>query len=269
MKHWILAAAFLCSTTVLAHDTWFEPLSRNARGELAMSLGTGDKFPAHDVAIGPDLMQSNGCRAAGASGKATRLRLLRSEDRSASYRVATGAAAGEPVTCWMQMHPIELQVADATADQYLKEIGAGPALRAQWDAMRARGVGWHERYVKSARIEWAGGDGVSGPLRTEPVGTPMDVLMSAPRQPVLVGDTVSFQVLRDGEALSDLPVEFVNDVSPIGLWRRTDAQGRVTMTLPLAGKWMLRGTDLRLSAANPDFWESRFVTLTFEVFPTQ
>ena len=39
------------------------------------------------------------------------------------------------------------------------------------------------------------------------------------------------------------------------------------MTVPLAAKWMLRGTDLRLSTSNPDFWDSRFVTLTFEVFP--
>ncbi len=257
--------ALACSASAFAHDTWFEPLSRNARGEVAVALGTGAKFPTHDVAIGPELIQSQGCRQ-GAQDGASRLRLLRSEDRSASYRAATGAAAGQAVTCWMHMHPIELQVTDAKADQYLKEIGAGPELRAQWDAMRARGVGWHERYVKSARIEWAASDGA---LSTQPAGLPMDVLVSAPRQPVQAGDALTIQVLRDGAPLPNQPIEFVNDVNPLGLWRRTDAQGRITLPLPLAARWMVRGTDLRTSPANPDFWESRFVTLTLEVSPTQ
>lgn len=263
MKHWMMVLALACSAPALAHDTWFEPLSRNPRGEVALALGTGAKFPAHEVAIGPELIQSQGCRPNNAPNKTTRLRHLRSDDRSASYRAATGAAAEESITCWMQLHPIELQVTDQNADLYLKEIGASAELRTQWDAMRARGVGWHERYVKSARIEWAAG---AGALSTEPLGTPMDVLMSAPRQPLRTGDTVTFQVLRDGAPLANLPVEFVNDLNPSGLWRRTDALGRIALPLPLAAKWMLRGTDLRLSPANPDFWDSRFITLTFEVF---
>ena len=35
--------------------------------------------------------------------------------------------------------------------------------------------------------------------------------------------------------------------------------------LPLAGRWVLRGTDLRLSSERPDTWDSRFVTLAFDV----
>jgi len=34
---------------------------------------------------------------------------------------------------------------------------------------------------------------------------------------------------------------------------------------PLAGRWVLRGTELRLSETEPDVWESRFVTLAFEI----
>jgi hypothetical protein len=35
--------------------------------------------------------------------------------------------------------------------------------------------------------------------------------------------------------------------------------------VPLAGHWLLRGTDLRLSDTVPDSWDSRFVTLAFSV----
>ena len=49
------------------------------------------------------------------------------------------------------------------------------------------------------------------------------------------------------------------------VWLQTDAQGRVRAQAPSPGRWVLRGTDLRLSATRPDAWESRFVTLAFEV----
>jgi hypothetical protein len=34
---------------------------------------------------------------------------------------------------------------------------------------------------------------------------------------------------------------------------------------PLPGRWLLRGTELRLSQERPDTWDSRFVTLAFDV----
>ena len=43
------------------------------------------------------------------------------------------------------------------------------------------------------------------------------------------------------------------------------AQGRVQVRLPLAGRWVLRGTDLRPSSERPGTWDSRFITLAFEV----
>jgi hypothetical protein len=36
---------------------------------------------------------------------------------------------------------------------------------------------------------------------------------------------------------------------------------------PLAGRWVLRGTDLAPAAGQPDAWESRFITLAFDVAP--
>jgi hypothetical protein len=57
----------------------------------------------------------------------------------------------------------------------------------------------------------------------------------------------------------------VNERSPVGLWFRTDAQGRIRARLPLPGRWLLRGTDLRLSAVDATRWESQFITYAFEV----
>jgi uncharacterized GH25 family protein len=91
--------------------------------------------------------------------------------------------------------------------------------------------------------------------------------MTAPRRPVQVGDALEFQVLRDGAPLAEQAVEFRSDLSRFGVWRRTDAQGRVRFTPPLAARWVLRGVDLRLDEADPDRWRSRFLVLGFEVVP--
>ena len=56
----------------------------------------------------------------------------------------------------------------------------------------------------------------------------------------------------------------MSERSPLGIWRETDADGLLRHTLPFAGRWLLRGTDLRLSAQRANTWESRFVTLALE-----
>ena len=103
---------------------------------------------------------------------------------------------------------------------------------------------------------------VSAPL---PNGTVMDVLRQAPTGLLAMGTEATFQVLREGRPLADFPVELINERSPIGLWSRTDAQGRITAKLPLPGRWLLRGTDLRLSTRDPTRWESQFITYAFDV----
>ena len=76
-------------------------------------------------------------------------------------------------------------------------------------------------------------------------------------------------MLRDGEPLAGFQVELQTAQSPLGIWRETDAQGKLRHRLPFAGRWLLRGTDLRLAPRDPTRWESRFVTLALDVKPAQ
>jgi uncharacterized GH25 family protein len=93
----------------------------------------------------------------------------------------------------------------------------------------------------------------------------MDVLLDE-RAPS-VGQTLGFQVLRDGQPVPDQAVELRGEMSPLGLWRRTDAQGRASIAVPLPGRWVLRGTDLQRSQNLPDQFDSRFFNVAFEVLP--
>jgi len=249
----VLAAA---GSGASAHDTWFAPRASAKAGEVALMLGTGNQFPVHESGVGFEHLVRSGCRDA--QGQAISLQPVNVAPTALWLRAAV--RADRALSCWAQLSPFEIELAADKIALYLKEIQAPLAVREQWARMSARGVGWRERYTKHARIELKPDAGAA-----LPVDMAMDVLIESPQRPLQQGQTLQFRVLRDGQPLPDFAVELRNERSPLGLWRRTDAQGRVSLVAPLPGRWVLRGTDLRLSDTEPDLWVSRFVTLAFEV----
>lgn len=254
-----------------AHDTWFEPAPATARGELGLVLGTGTQYPSFEFPIRMPQLVASGCRAEGVPAA----RLAWVADRpdalvlrsSQPFAAAAGAAAA---VCWAQLAPIELEgIGPEIVALYLDEINAAPAVRAAWAAQQARGVRWQESYVKHARIEIDGAPTAASSVPPVPTARPvpmgMDALMTAPRRPVQVGDALEFQLLRDGVPLAGQAVEFRSNLSRFGFWRRSDAEGRVRFTPPQPARWLLRAVDLRLADGDPDRWQSRFLTLIFDV----
>lgn len=255
---WLLCAM---AGSAGAHDTWFERLPSAQPGELRLALGTGNRFPVHEFGVGAVSLRESGCRASSPNAGVAPLKTVRETPKALIVRAQPRSTAA--VTCWAQQQPFEVEIAAPIVEVYFKEINAPQPVRAAWAEMRARGVAWKERFSKHARIELASRrDKASQP---QPTPMAMDALLQSGLQPLRVGDALQFQVLRDGQPLPGLAVELHSDQSPLGFWKQTDAQGRVSFTPPLAGQWVLRGTDLRLSTTVPDTWESRFVTLAFEV----
>lgn len=245
--------------TALAHDTWFEAEPAARPGEVQLKLGTGNRFPRHEFTVGEASLLQHGCRT-GASA-AVPLRTVKESVQALTLKARPGRTGA--VSCWAQQQPFEVEIAPQTVEIYFKEINASAQVRSAWAELLARGLPWRERYTKHARIEINGR--AAGDESARPAPMAMDVLLECGLAPLQAGDTARFQVLRDGQPLADLAVELQNDLSPIGQWKKTDADGRVSFVLPIAAHWLLRGTDLRLSATVPDTWESRFVTLAFSV----
>jgi hypothetical protein len=246
----LAASLAACALAVQAHDTWFQPLSAEA-GLLA--LGTGTRYPVQDSGVGAEYLARQGCRTEGPGRQGTvALQPLRNDPKALVLRAPPGAT-----TCWAQLTPFEIELPPATVEVYFRDIQPPPAVREAWAALHAQGLPWRERYTKHARIE------LGAP---QAAATPMDMdLRLADGPPLRVGATLVAQALRDGQPLPGLALELRSEDSPLGIWRRTDEQGRVRIPLPLPGRWVLRGTDLRLSANDATRWESRFVTLAFEV----
>lgn len=250
------ALLLIASSPALAHDTWFQREAQDAAGRWTLWLGTGNQYPVLETPLAVEALQLAGCRQADEATQT--LQPLRALDQALQLRSppATGG-----LSCWAQSLPFELELPPEKITLYLKEINASAAVQAAWAGMRARGLPWKERYAKHARIE------LPGPRvrRVAAPGLAMDAVPLGEPAGWRRGDTGSFQLLRDGQPLAGLAVEFRHERAPMGFWRITDAQGRVQTRLPLAGRWVLRGTDLRLSSERPGTWDSRFVTLAFEV----
>jgi len=256
-RAWMAATLSGCALGAAAHDTWFEPLAPARAGETRLALGTGDRFPAQETAIDPKYLVRQGCNSSARAGVGA----LRAEKTTATALLLRAPASAR--SCWAQLTPFEITLPADKVAVYLKEINASADLYATWATLQARGLAWNETYTKHARINL----GEVSAQSAAPSGMVMDMLLQAAPGPVRVRDKVVVQVLREGRPLAGLNVELRSELSPLGLWLRTDAEGRVTLQPPLAGRWVLRGTDLALSASRPDAWESRFVTLAFEVLP--
>ncbi len=244
-------AAVTLAFTASAHDTWFEPLPNGS-----LSLGTGNRFPVNEIAVDDKFFVKSGCVAV--DGKARSLDKQRFTDKATLLRSKDRVGA-EPLTCFVQLQPFDIDLPADKIEIYFKEIRPSDAALAAWADLKARGLPFKERYTKSARID------IGADASSQPTGTAMDALRVSPRGALTVGTEAVFQVLRDGKPLPDFPVELINERSPIGLWNRTDADGRIRAKLPLPGRWLLRGTELKLAESDATRWESQFITYAFEV----
>lgn len=259
----LLGLLWACAVPAWSHDSWLA-VERPAAGAAGptLELATGNRFPVQEVAPAPDNVARAGC----SDGRGTvALTARRQGERALDMQSATSGGR-PPLACWAELGALDIELEPRLVQVYFDEIRAPQSVRTAWARMHEGGVRWQERYRKFARIELAGGQAPAAALSAarQPVGLDLEIILLG-GEPVRTGEPLAFQVLRDGLPLAGFPVELVSDRSPVGIWRTTDAQGRLQHRLPFAGQWLLRGTDLRLSATRRDAWESRFVTLVVEV----
>ncbi len=255
--------ALLASAGATAHDTWFalRP-GAGADRELRLALGTGERFPVLTSTVGATLPDQAGCRSGDSPVQPLRVQRQRPE---ALHLGTTLAPAAAGITCWAQLPPHQVELSADAARSYLDEIRAPDAVRARWGDLAARGLPWTERFTKHARIEVAVQAAAAPATEHLPLPAPLGLDIVADTARPRVGDTLAFQLLRDGAPLAGQAVELVSGEARAGYWLRSDDAGRAAVRLPLPGRWLLRATDLRPDPNDATRWDSRFVTLAFDV----
>ena len=250
-----LAGALLTAAAcgACAHDTWFAPSRAPVQGQLRLELATGNRYPIQEVNPGAASLVSAEC--ADAQGRRTTLQAVESPVNWLGLR-SRGADA---LSCWAELKPFDIVLEPRLVQVYLDEIRASASVREAATRQRERGISWRENYRKFARIELQS----QSAAERKPVGLPLELVVVG-NMPLRSGTPLQVQLLRDGKPLPGFPIELVSDRSRLGVWRETDGEGSISHVLPFAGRWLLRGTEVRL-AEDGEHWTSRFVTLAIEV----
>lgn len=256
----LLATLMFSSVSAQAHDTWFETLRPTERGEAVFALGTGDRFPRFEEAVRWETVTSAAC--GDTQGRGVALRWMADQPNRLLMRSTRALAANTALSCTVKLSPAQITLDNATVERYFAEARPSDELRALWQGLRDKGVAWQETYTKLARVM------MSGNLASGDTSQGLDVRVLNTATVLRAGDTLHVQVLRDGQPLAAQMMEMRNDLSPVGIWRKSDDKGMVQFPLPLAAKWLLRGIDLRVSKTDSQRWESHFVTVALEVLPT-
>jgi hypothetical protein len=258
-----LLSSALSAGPAVAHDSWLEERAAPP-GRLELALTTGSLFPAGQTAIAAESLVDRGCISA--QGK--RVALQAGPASESALRLQAPRRGAEPLRgCWVQTTAFDVQIDPAIVPIYLREIAAPEAVRNAWAEQQRLGLPWVERYTKHARITLAAAGADASPMPAVPptvASMALDIEIESPG-PLRVGQTLGFRVLRDGRPLAEQAVELRGDMNRLGVWRRTDPEGRASVPLPFAGHWVLRATDLRPTPGQPGHWESRFITHTFSV----
>jgi hypothetical protein len=244
----LAAAAFGAA----AHDTWFSPVPGSATAAARLELATGNRYPVQEVNPGAASLAKAGCL--GTQWQRIPLQPAGDTPRALVLRAQKPGA----VSCWAELKPFDIEIEPRLVQVYLDEIRAPSAVREAWKRLHERGVPWRESYRKFARIELQPQRGVD----RKPAGLPLELVVLGDA-PLRAGVPLQFRLLRDGRPLAGFPIELVSERGRIGVWRETDADGRIGHVLPFAGQWLLRGTEVRL-AEDGERWTSRFVTLAIE-----
>ncbi|MBL8209173.1 MAG: DUF4198 domain-containing protein, partial [Bryobacterales bacterium] len=248
-----------------AHDLYIMPSSFRPSPGQAITLGfhVGDSFPNSEVAGRiPRLVQPK-LSWQGGSAPVTNLRIEGLRDLGS----ATTPSAPGTLTATVAPTPNFIELAPDKFLSYLKHEGLDEiiAYRASHNESDKPG---RERYSKYARALLRNG-AKSTPFFQQPSGLIIEIIPTADPYSLKPGDQLPVQVLFRGKPAANLHMEASwahgSETKSVSAGR-TDANGRLTVSLPKAGLWRLHTIKMeRCADPSAADWESFWSSLTFEL----
>jgi uncharacterized GH25 family protein len=261
---WRIVAALVLTFTftiaALSHDTWLLPNRTTVPvgASITSDLTSGMAFPLPAYAIKTERIERASMRL---GGRLTEITARRAAPKS--LRLTTLFDQPGMATLWVELKPKSLTLTPKLVTEYLDEIGASEEIR-QIQA-QSKPQRWRELYTKHAKTFVQVGHAGQDQSWAEPVGMALEIVPEKDPTSLRAGDDFPVRVLKQGKPLADFPLGLIREQTTKGLIQKTNAEGRTTFKLNRAGRWLLRGTELRRSSSPDTDWESDFTTLTIEV----
>ncbi len=247
-------------TPLHAHDFWLAAAPwQPAEGvPIVVTGNVGEKFPVATHL--PTIDRVNAWRVIGAAGDVDLGNEFHQEGQSLATYVplsASGAYLGV-----MTVEPRTIEMKGPAFTEYLREEGLQRVI-AERQAAGETDRPARELYAGYAKVAIRNGRGDATHL-TRPVGVKAEFVPTTDPTAVHAGESLTVQLLIDGMPVADAAVTAVAENSSVK--GRTDANGRVTLTIDREGAWLLKTVYMarlphdRSLEAN---WESSWVTFTF------
>ncbi|MCC6539987.1 MAG: DUF4198 domain-containing protein [Bryobacterales bacterium] len=261
MRFWM----FLFSLPVLAHTLYFLPAKfRAMRGEkLVFSVHNGDSFPASEQAVAAErLLDARLMTPSGLTVPLTDFQKL----GNATHAVTPALA--EAGTHWLlvRTRPNYLSLDPMKFESYLKDEGLEHVIewrRTHGEAAKAS----RERYTKHAKSLIVSEQ--PSAAWENAYGLDLEFILRANPSMLKPGDSLPVWVRWKGKPAAGLRVEqawATANEHGMKIAGRTDAEGKVTVTLDRAARWRLHTVAMERITDDPQAdWSSDWATLTFEL----
>ncbi|MCR2747646.1 hypothetical protein [Limnobacter parvus] len=222
----LIALLFIStSAPAMAHLTWIEP------GQQSMGLSTGHNFPAKEITVKGQYVDA--VRCVDAQGEIFNLAF---DENSIRY-----VYKERPTNCLATLKTSLIELSPRQGAQHFEENKVDKALVNKVLGSEK----FNEEYFKTAQIQ--------------PIKIDSALYNPAIAQFVsLPGDSDNIYVYKNGQAVPDLPVGLEYPETPITLWSKTDATGKVTLLLQPRGEALLRALT---TEENGTAYKSQFLSV--------
>src|SRR5262245_24748521 len=254
-----LAAVGLLAAAALAHDFWIEPAKhRVAKGDtVALPLRVGDDYPGEPVPR--DELRIEKFAVLGPDGEA----VVKGEEGKDPAGSVTLAKDGIYAVVYRSKRR-SIELAAAKFEKYLRDEGLDHIVKLREERKESDKPG-HEVYSRCAKALIRCGDAAEGFDRV--AGLRCEIVPETNPFTAKPGDALTFRVLFESKPLEHglvvarTDADFKHTVSG-----RTDAAGRVKLTLDRDGAWMVKCTHMVAAPAETAMdWESLWASVTFDI----
>lgn len=256
----LTAGTIFLSPFAGAHEFWLwpSPFTLPVGGTTAVGMFVGEYFEGERIGVSPSHAASMRVHAAGGRGGRVKVHAAPPSLDMTFTRAGTHVIAFDSA-------PSMLTLSADKFHAYLHEEGLDAIIRQRERDGTAETPG-RERYrrnvkslVKVGRADDAYASRTGQRLEIMPLADP---LSASP------GDTIGFRLLFDDKPLQEALVKAWHrkDGQTIVVRARSDADGRVRITLPYSGAWMVSTVHMIPAAGTSDAdWDSFWGNLTFEL----